>query len=361
MDKPDSIQMSVTGAFAKPAHTETPIHDPRGTRLAQHSQRIARKISNRMEQEPLARRISVVVLTYNRADELIATLQRLLALPERPPIFVVDNASDDSTVARVKALFPSVRIIECEHNLGAAGRNRAAALVTTDYIAFCDDDTWWEPGSLGRAVQLLDAWPNVGVLSARVVVGEDSETDPTCAVMGASPLGSDGLPGPALIGYMAGACVFRTSLFRGVGGYEERLFIGGEEELVALDVLAAGQAIVYCDQLTVHHHPSPMRDSSLRRRTLARNAAWIAWLRLPWPEACRATFRAIGLLAREGRFARDSAALLRGVAWARQHRRIVPPRVLNLRRRVHAAEQQAIATIANADAKRAPVEVDVHT
>src|SRR3954452_24366262 len=117
MDKPDSIQMSVTGAFAKPAHTATPIHDPRGTTLAQHSQRIARKISNRMEQEPLARRISVVVLTYNRADELITTLQRLLALPERPPIFVVDNASDDSTVAGVKALFPSVRIIECEHNL----------------------------------------------------------------------------------------------------------------------------------------------------------------------------------------------------------------------------------------------------
>jgi GT2 family glycosyltransferase len=211
----------------------------------------------------------------------------------------------------------------------------------------------WEPGSLARAVQLLDAWPNVGVLSARVVVGEDKVTDPTCAVMRASPLGSDGLPGPALIGYMAGACVFRTALFRAVGGYEPRLFIGGEEELVALDMVAANQSIVYCEQLTVHHHPSPARDSGLRRRTLARNAAWIAWLRLPWPQACRATLRALDLLAREGRFLRDSAGLLRGLTWALPRRRVVPAAVLSLRKRVHAADRSAGTAMARPNAKPA--------
>lgn len=313
-----------------------------------------------MEKKPLARRISVVVLTHNRADELIATLERLVALPENPPIFVADNASDDNTVALVKALFPTICVIECKDNLGAAGRNHAAACVGTDYVAFCDDDTWWEPGSLERAVQLLDAWPNVGVLSARVVVGEDQVTDPTCAVMRASPLGSDGLPGPSLIGYMAGACVFRTSLFREVGGYEPRLFIGGEEELMALDVLAANQAIVYCEQLTVHHHPSPSRNSSLRRRTLARNAAWIAWLRLPWPQACRATLQALQLLAREGSFVRDGADLLHGLAWTLPRRRVVPPRVLTLRRRVHAVERPVAASASTAT-KPAVGNVDART
>ncbi|MEN8505534.1 glycosyltransferase [Paraburkholderia sp. SIMBA_050] len=297
-----------------------------------------------MEQKPLASRISVVVLTHNRADELIATLERLLALPERPSIFVADNASGDNTVSLVRTLFPTVRVIECGANLGAAGRNRAAECVGTDYVAFCDDDTWWEPGSLERAVQLLDAWPNVGVLSARVVVGEARAPDPICAVMRASPLGGDGLPGPALIGYMAGACVFRTALFREIGGYEPRLFIGGEEELVALDVLASGHAIVYCDQLTVHHHPSPARNSGLRRRTLARNAAWIAWLRLPWQEACRATLRAFGVWAREGTLLRDGVALLRGLAWALPRREVVPPHVLGLRERVRLGERAALAS-----------------
>jgi GT2 family glycosyltransferase len=304
-----------------------------------------------MENKSLARRISVVVLTHNRADELLATLERLLALPEHPPIFVADNASSDNTLALVKTRFPTICVIECGANLGAAGRNRAAACVGTDYVAFCDDDTWWEPGSLEQAVQLLDAWPNVGVLSARVVVGEDQVTDPTCALMRATPLGSDGLPGPALIGYMAGACVFRTSLFREVGGYEPRLFIGGEEELVALDVLAANHSIVYCEHLTMRHHPSRARDSGLRRRTLARNAAWIAWLRLPFLQAGHATLRAFGLLAREGSLLRDGAALVRGLRWALSHRRVVPARVLGLRERVHAAERSFNLGLTRNDAK----------
>ncbi|WP_027800732.1 glycosyltransferase family 2 protein [Paraburkholderia dilworthii] len=314
-----------------------------------------------MEKKSLSRRISVVVLTHNRADELVATLERLLALPENPPVFVADNGSNDNTVALVKTLFPTVCIIECGANLGAAGRNRAAACVGTDYVAFCDDDTWWEPGSLERAVQLLDAWPNVGVLSARVVVGEDKVTDPTCSVMRASPLGSDGLPGPALIGYMAGACVFRSSLFRQLGGYEPRLFIGGEEELVALDVLASGHAIVYCDQLTVHHHPSPSRDSGLRRRTLARNAAWIAWLRLPWPEASRTTVQALTTFSREGTLARDGLALLRGFTWALRRRKPVSHHVLNLRERVRTGERQLAAPAPTTRAKPAVGKADART
>lgn len=314
-----------------------------------------------MGSQPLAQRISIVVLTYNRANELIATLGRLLALPGNPPVVVADNASDDDTVALVKALYPGVSLVECGDNLGAAGRNHAAARVCTDYVAFCDDDTWWEGDSLDRAVQLLDAWPNVGVLSARVVVGDEQTLDPTCAIMRASPLGSAGLPGPALIGYMAGACVFRTALFRSVGGYEPRLFIGGEEELVALDVLAAGQAIVYCHSLSVHHRPSTIRDSRLRRRMLARNAAWTAWLRLPWQEAWRATLRASGVFMREGTFARHSIALLRGLAWILPRRRVVPSHVLRLRKRVQTAERRGGRSASSAGAPPAIDKSDAPT
>ncbi|APA89847.1 glycosyltransferase (plasmid) [Paraburkholderia sprentiae WSM5005] len=307
-----------------------------------------------MQREATHPRISIVVLTYNRAGELLTTLERLLALPEKPPIIVADNGSTDNTVALVQARCPTVRVVECNGNLGAAGRNRALACVETDYVAFCDDDTWWEPGSLERAVQLLDAWPRIGVLNARVAVGADNATDPTCALMRASPLGRVGLPGPSLIGYMAGACVFRTALFREVGGYEPRLFIGGEEALVSLDVLASGYAIVYCEQLTLHHHPSPVRDSALRRRTLARNAAWVAWLRLPWSEALSATLRALDVFARERTLRHDGIELLAGLAWAARARRLVPQSILAMRERVRAAERNldaaATTTVGNFDA-----------
>ncbi|MGG1947947.1 glycosyltransferase [Trinickia sp. NRRL B-1857] len=287
----------------------------------------------------LTSRISVVVLTHNRAREVFKTVERLLALPERPAVIVVDNGSTDGTAQMLPLRFPEVRVIACERNLGAAGRNLGVAAATTDYVAFSDDDTHWSSGSLAHAVRLLDGAPRVAVLSARVLVGDAQTLDPTCIDMQTSPLEQGLLPGPALVGYMAGACVFRVSAFRHVGGYEPRLFIGGEESLVSLDLLDRGYAIVYCDAITVTHHPSPARDARLRRRMLARNAALVAWLRLPLREACAATMHAMTVYAKERTFARDGLALVSGIAWAMPRRRVVADAVLWMRARVREAQR----------------------
>jgi GT2 family glycosyltransferase len=276
-------------------------------------------------------RLSIVVLTYNRADQVLDTLARLASLPDRARIVVVDNASSDATAARIREAFPFVELIVAPSNMGAAGRNLGVARVGTEYVAFCDDDMWWHAGSLSRAIEILDAAPDVAVLNARVVVGKTDEADDTCERMRESPLGARGLPGPALVGYLAGASVFRTGVFREVGGYEPRLFIGGEESLVAFDILATGRALVYAHELILHHHPSPLRDSALRRRLLARNAAWVAWLRLPLREALRATADAFAVMRREGTFRRDAVEMLRGLPWAFAHRRAISARVLRMR------------------------------
>ncbi|MFC0399409.1 glycosyltransferase family 2 protein [Paraburkholderia rhizosphaerae] len=311
---------------------------------------------------PAPPRISVVVLTRDRAGQLVGTLARLTSLPEQPPVFVADNASCDDTVKLVDMLFPQVRVVQCCADLGAAARNRAVACVRTDYVAFCDDDSWWEAGSLARAVKLLDGAPQVAVLSARVIDGTSGITDPACARMAASPLTVPGWPEPALAGYLAGACVFRTAVFRAVGGYEPRLVIGGEEALVALDVLSAGHAIGYCRELTVRrtapvvrddgavrandceraadHGPRRDDDVALRRRLLARNAAWVAWLRLPWLEVCRTTFGALAMFAREHALWRDGRKMIGGLGWALANRHRVSAQVLAMRAEVRAAERR---------------------
>ncbi|MDR5769311.1 MULTISPECIES: glycosyltransferase family 2 protein [unclassified Caballeronia] len=282
--------------------------------------------------EPDRARLTVVVLTYNRADQVLDTLARLAALPDRIRIVAVDNASTDGTAERIAAQFPSVELVVAPDNLGAAGRNLGVARVATEYVAFCDDDTWWSAGSLSRAVAILDAAPRVAVLNARVVVGADGAADETCQRMRESPLPHRGLPGPALVGFMAGACVFRTDVFRQVGGYEARLFIGGEETLVSLDVLSAGYEMVYMDDLVLHHHPSPLRDSAQRRRLLARNAAWVAWMRLPFDQALHATGKAFLVAWRERTLMRDLPILASGIAWAMTRRRVIPSRVQDMRR-----------------------------
>lgn len=283
-------------------------------------------------------RVTVVVLTYNRCEEVLNTLEKLQALSDSPEIIVVDNASSDATSARIAANYPTIRLVTAQQNLGAAGRNLGVAKVTTPYVAFCDDDTWWEEGSLTRAEQILDNNPRVAILAARIIVGDHGATDETCLLMQRSPLDSTGLPGPSLVGYMAGASVFRTEVFKQVGGYEPRLFIGGEEALVALDVLSNGFSIVYIDTLVLHHNPSRLRNESLRRYLLARNAAWIAWMRLPLGKAWNDSKHAFRTIWREQDALTKMITLFAGIAWAIARRRPVPSFVNKMRDAVRKAE-----------------------
>lgn len=234
-------------------------------------------------------KISIVLLTHSRVGELCRTLGHLLDLPERPPIIVVDNCSIDNTAERVQAAFPTVKLICTERNLGAAGRNLGVDFVQTPYVAFCDDDTWWAPGALDTAVELLDRHARLSVLNARIVVGPQQMPDPTCATMASSPLAYHDDIGPLLAGFMAGAIVMRTEAFRKAGGYWEEFFIGGEETLLAMDILDAGGHIAYAPALVVHHWPSRLRHTHQRQRLTARNAIWTCWLRLPWSLAWQRT------------------------------------------------------------------------
>lgn len=226
--------------------------------------------------------VTIVVLTHNRRDELCRSLEHLQALPERPAIVVVDNGSTDDTAACVRTRFPDVTLVLMNANLGAAGRNHGADRARTRYVAFSDDDTWWAPGALRLAVDMLERHPKVAVLTASILVGAEARPDPACLAMAQSPLPPVPGIGPRLIGFMAGACVMRTRAFRQAGGYWPPLFIGGEESLLALDVLDAGGEIAYAPDLHVHHWPSSKRDGSLRGRMILRNAIWTACLRLPW-------------------------------------------------------------------------------
>jgi glycosyltransferase involved in cell wall biosynthesis len=272
--------------------------------------------------------------------QIVDTVARLTALPEDPHVIVADNGSSDSTVSLLASLFPQVRIVQTLGDHGMAGFNRACALAHTDYVACCDDSTWFAPGALARAAQVLDAHPRVAVLNARVADEAEREIHPACLMLSATSLHSDGLPGPALASFTAGACIFRAEVFRAVGGYEERLARGGAEELAALDVLSAGHDIVYCEAALAHREPLYRWFTRAQHCTLARNSAWVAWMRLPVRDALAATGRALVVFARQRSLGPAGFALLRGAFWTLRRRRVVPPHVVLLTRQVRRAEHQ---------------------
>jgi GT2 family glycosyltransferase len=282
-------------------------------------------------------RIAVVMISRNRADEAVAAVERLLRLPEQPEIVVVDNGSTDGTADQlaVRAV-PGMTLIRSDENLGAAGRNVGVRLTDAPFVAFCDDDTAWVPGSLQRAVELLESHPDLGLICGRVLVGDDGREDPITPVMAGSALPRrPDRPGHPILGFLACAAVVRRSAYLAAGGFERRFVVGGEEELLALDLAAAGWGLSYISDVVVRHQPSPRRDTGDRRRIQARNALWAAWLRHPPDLAWARTARLGRQALRDTAVRRGFAEAARGLPWVIRSRRPLPQAVADAARQLY--------------------------
>jgi GT2 family glycosyltransferase len=275
--------------------------------------------------------VTTVVITRDRLADLLVSVPR-----HTGPVIVVDNGSTDGTVERLRALGrPDLTVVPLGRNLGAQARNLGVQLARTPFVAFADDDSWWAPGALERAVETMAGHPRLGLITGRVLVGEQERLDPICDLMAASPLGrapgadptgSDaGLPGPEVLGFIACGTVVRRAAFLQAGGFDDVVVFPGEEERLALDLATHGWLACYVPDVVAHHHPSSSREvSDARAAVITRNWILTALMRRPWPvvaDRVRQGLRS-GPAGRRG-----VAAVVPRAAAALRHRRVVPPEV----------------------------------
>lgn len=272
-------------------------------------------------------RVTVVIATRNRRRSLLRTLRQLTALPERPPVVVVDNDSEDGTAEAVRESFPDVTVIALARNRGVAARTDGVRAARTPYVAFSDDDSWWSPGALPRAADLFDAHPRLAVLAARTLVGPQERPDPINELLERSPLRSGpAAAGPGILGFLACSAVVRRSAFLDVGGFSELLVIGGEERLLAYDLAAAGWELVYLDTVTAHHRPEE-RDGSARGVLARRNDLLIDAMRRPWPAVLSSFAASARRACGDARERRALAQAVRAMPTALRRRQRVPASV----------------------------------
>lgn len=234
--------------------------------------------------------VTVVVVSRNRKSEVLSTLCHHAA-----PVILVDNGSTDGTAHAVEERYPHVQVLRLGSNHGAVARNFGVELATTPYVAFADDDSWWEPEALTTAARILNQHPTAGLLAARILLGAANRDDPVCSLMADSPFmpGQDE-PGKPILGFVACAAVVRRQAFLEAGGFDRVVFFAGEEARLALDLAAARWDLYYVPELIVHHHPSASRATPLERRTLTtRNSLLTATMRRPWSVVLRQTWLAI--------------------------------------------------------------------
>ena len=273
-------------------------------------------------------RIAVVIVTLDGAPRILRALERLVALPEAPEIIVVDNGSTDGTPAAVRDAFPGVRVLALSENRGAAGRNAGVAAVAAPYVAFAEDDSWYEPGALRTAADLLDRHPDVGLINARVLVGEDRRPEPLLAEMAESPLRDRAdLPGHPILSFLEGVSIVRKDAFEAAGGFAGDLGLGGPEEHLAADLLERGWQLRYVPEVVARHLPDHGEPSPRVRRLGLRNALWFAWHRRPVGPALRWTAHLVRTSPPNRATALGVLDALRGAPRVLRARRLLPPPV----------------------------------
>ncbi|MCX7621182.1 MAG: glycosyltransferase [Acidimicrobiales bacterium] len=117
--------------------------------------------------------VRVAVLNWNGLAFTPRCLEHLLATnwpSDRLEVMVIDNASSDGSAEEVARRFPQVRVVQNGANLGFVGLNTAFVdLDGIDYVALVNNDAFVEPGWLAPLVATLEADPQLGAASARMI------------------------------------------------------------------------------------------------------------------------------------------------------------------------------------------------
>jgi GT2 family glycosyltransferase len=117
-------------------------------------------------------RVCIVILTWNRVDAVISCLISLNSLRyENIDVLVVDNASEDGTVQRLREIFPGLEIIENQRNLGYTGGNnvgiRRALEKGADYVLLLNNDSIVHPSLVNELVTVAESDPSIAVVGPK--------------------------------------------------------------------------------------------------------------------------------------------------------------------------------------------------
>jgi len=188
-------------------------------------------------------------------------------------------------------MLPSVRVIENPDNRGfAVANNQGLRGATGRYVLLLNPDALVEPDAISRVVSFMDANPDVGCATARLVL-PDGTLDLACRRSFPTPLValyrmtllSRVFPGSRLFGrynftYLpeeleteidapCGAFMMvRSATVAQVGLLDEGYFMYGEDLDWAFRIKAAGWRVMYLPSAVVHH---AKRASSKRNRSNA--------------------------------------------------------------------------------------------
>jgi GT2 family glycosyltransferase len=248
------------------------------------------------EEIPLAL-VTVVIPNWNGREMLDTCLVALEAQTLRDfDTIVVDNGSDDGSVAWLGKSYPSVQVIENERNRGfAAPVNQGIQASDSPYVAVLNNDAEPSPGWLAELVLAAQSDPTVGMCASRMMFADRPATinstglciDRAAIVWdrrgGEVEDGRESAP-VEVFGPCAGAALYRREMLNQAGLFDEDFFAYLEDADLAWRARQQGWRCLYVPSAhALHRHSATGQEGSpFKSYHLGRNKVWMVVKNYPF-------------------------------------------------------------------------------
>jgi GT2 family glycosyltransferase len=240
-------------------------------------------------------RVSIVIPNWNGMKHLPDCMNAIARQTYRDfETIVVDNASSDESLDYLRAQWPDVRIVALDRNSGFPGAvNAGIEASDTEFVVLLNNDTSAEDHWLERLVNAMDAHPDFSFASSKLLRFDapgliDSAGHVYSVWIGAGDNIGEEQPATLyndeawIFGACAAASIYRRTLFRDIGVYDDEFFFTHEDVDFDLRANVAGHHCLLVPDAIVYHKRGASYSISPELMLMGvRNRIWCAGKNLP--------------------------------------------------------------------------------
>ena len=236
-------------------------------------------------QEPT---LSIVVLTYNRAEYTYRCLESVLRHSDLAyELIIVDNASRDDTHQLLERL-ENVSILRNSVNVGfGEGCNQAARISRGDYLLLLNNDAMLTIGCLRALVETITRVPDCGAVGCKIVTLDGRLQEAGSIIWGdgtTQGYGRDGSPDAPEVSYLrevdycSAACLLvRADVWERTKGFDPRYYPAYFEDAdLCMSIRSLGLRVLYQPAAVALHQEYSSSSPAEARMLMLRNRAHFA-------------------------------------------------------------------------------------
>jgi len=230
--------------------------------------------------------VTVIVLAYNGGEDLIYCVSSLTkSVYPNLQILVVDNASADGSVEKLRKKFPGVKVIVNQSNLGyAAGNNIGIMRSSDEFVVLVNQDATVSPDWLGHLINAAKKHKDGAFFQPKILLSSnkpiiDSAGNETHLLGFGFPRGLGEIDRGQyesfrVLGHVSGSCLLiRRAALSTIGLLDPFYFIYNEDTDLCWRGLILGWRSYYVPTSVVYHdHVTSLSGSKyyfLERNRLA--------------------------------------------------------------------------------------------